>query len=84
MSACVFVLSAGRTRTIGKWAMVGVHQLNITCTKPPDAVAVDTYLLDAGVSPAIVSYANLADQSVRTSHMFVVRHSCARALRLYG
>lgn len=120
LSACVFVLSAGRTRTIGKWALVGVHQLNTTRTKLPEAVAADdylageagqaaitqadalglvdqgtrevqrhtgrwiTYLLDAGVSPAIVSYASLADQSVRTSHMFVVRHSCARALRLDG
>lgn len=122
LSACVFVLSVGRNRKIGKWALVGVHQLNTTRTKLPEAVAADDflasaagltpipqadvldmidqdtrevqrhtgrwimYLLDAGVSPAIVSYASLADQSWRTSHsqMFVVHHSCARALRLDG
>lgn len=118
LSACVYILSAGRNRTIGKWALVGVHQLNTTRTKLPDAMAADdylaseagltpmsqaealnlvdqgtrevqrhtgrwiTYLLDAGVSPAIVSYASMADQTIRHSHMYVLRYRCARALRL--
>jgi hypothetical protein len=30
LSACVYALSAGRIRTVGAWALVGVHQLNIT------------------------------------------------------
>lgn len=30
VSACVYVLTAGRQRTVGPWAMVGVHQQNNT------------------------------------------------------
>lgn len=38
VSACVYVLSAGRNRTVGKWAVVAVHQQNTTSSLVPESI----------------------------------------------
>lgn len=38
VSACVYVLSAGHRRTVGKWAVVAVHQQNTTSSLIPEPI----------------------------------------------
>jgi hypothetical protein len=64
LSACVYVLSAGKHRTLGKWSLVGVHQQNNTLyTVPGDIQATGQDAITAHLdAQAQVSHADMINR----------------------